>query len=195
MEYVTLEGELLWMRPLEIGDIGEILELVDDNDIVKNTFVPHPYSAEVAREFVEQAREHWRWDEGFTFAINDRLTGQFAGCMGIHPKPKHNRAQVGYWIGKGYRGRGLATAALRLIIQFGFEQLGLHRIEAGHFTYNPASGRVMQKAGMLYEGLRRESALHREQYKDVIWYAILRGDYDADRDKSNSTKNKKTAED
>ena len=72
---------------------------------------------------------------------------------------------------------GLAIAALRLIIQFGFDRLQLNRIEAGHFPDNLASGRVMQKANMRFEGVRRQSALHRERYKDVVYYAILRDDH------------------
>ena len=146
-------------------------------EIPKNTFVPHPYPPEAAQEFVQKAQEKWQADEDFTFAIIDKATGKFAGCMGIHPIAAHHRAEVGYWIGKAFWNRGLATAALRLLIQFGFEQLQLNRIEAGHFVHNAASGRVMQKANMRYEGLRRGYLLHREQYKDAHWYAILRGEY------------------
>ena len=111
--------------------------------------------------------------------------------MGIHPAPEHDRAEVGYWIGKPFWGRGLATAALRLLLQFGFETLQLNRIEAGHFDYNPASGRVMEKAGMRFEGVRRQYVWHRDRYKDVRWYAILREDYDA----LQARKRKETAED
>ncbi len=177
MEPRVLEAETIRMRPLESGDIPHILELASAAEIAENTFVPHPYPPEAAAEFVHKARERWRYDEGFTFAIIDKDANQFVGAMGIHPKGKHHTAEVGYWIGRPFWGRGLATAALRLIIQFGFEQLGLNRIQAGHFRHNAASGRVMQKANMRYEGLQRQGMYHRDQYKDIVCYAILREDY------------------
>ena len=191
MDKIILHGEALYMRPLEFHDSADIPELVVAPEIAANTFVPQPYPPEAAREFVRQGRERWQNEEAYVFAIVDKSSEQFAGCMGIHPLPEHCRAEVGYWIGKPYWGRGLATSALRLLIRFGFEELKLNRIEAGHFDYNPASGRVMQKANMRFEGVRRHYVLHRDQYKDVVWYAVLREDYLACK----AGKTKETAED
>ncbi|MCY3833772.1 MAG: GNAT family protein [Chloroflexi bacterium] len=168
------------MRLLETGDIPALQRLAAAEEIAKNTFVPHPYPPDAARDFVQKAREQWRNEEAFVFAILEKTSEHFVGCMGIHLTPAHNRAEVGYWIGLPYWGRGLATAALRLIIQFGFEELKLNRIAAGHFPHNPASGRVMQKANMRYEGLLRRSILHHGKYKDEARYAILRDDYEAE---------------
>lgn len=178
MKPQILEAEIVRMRPLEGDDIPHILKLASAAEIAENTFVPHPYPPEAAAEFVSKTRESWHYDEGFTFAIIDKSSDAFVGAMGIHPKEKHHAAEVGYWIGKPFWGRGLATAALRRIIQFGFEQLGLNRIQAGHFRHNLASGRVMQKTNMRYEGVQRQGMHHREQYKDVVYYAILRADYE-----------------
>ena len=177
MEKTNLESDLLLMRPLESTDAKDILRFATAPEIPANTFVPRPYTEDSAIEFLRQAREHWQHDEGYTFALIEKRPARFVGCMGIHPLWKHNRAEVGYWIGKPFWGRGLATEALRLLIEFGFDVLQLNRIEAGHFSHNPASGRVMQKAGMRPEGLRRGYLLHRETYKDALWYAILRDDY------------------
>ena len=179
MEARILEAETIRMRPLERRDAPPILALASAAEIAENTFVPHPYPPEAALEFIDKTRERWRYDEGFTFAIIDKSADKFVGAMGIHPEEKHHTAEVGYWIGKPFWGRGLATAALRLIIQFGFEQLELNRIQAGHFRQNTASGRVMQKANMRREGMQRQGMYHRETYKDVVYYAILRQDYEA----------------
>ena len=154
--------------------------MVEAPEIAANTFVPRPYTTDDAAEFVQRARERWQYDEAYVFAIIDRDLDRFVGCMGIHPVFEHDRAEVGYWIGKAYWGRGVATGALRLLIRFGFDVLELNRIEAGHFEYNPASGRVMRKANMRREGLRRQYILHRDQHKDVVWYAILREDFEAE---------------
>ena len=194
MKNRELISDLVRMRPLDTVDIPAIQQLASAEEIAKNTFVPHPYPPDGAENFVEQAREGWRNDEAYVFAIIENASEQFAGCMGIHPEPAHHRAVVGYWIGLPFWGRGLATAALRLIIQFGFDTLKLNRIAAGHFPHNPASGRVMQKANMRYEGTLRGSLLHRDKYKDEVRYAILRDDYHAD-DMLGEGQMKETAED
>ena len=191
MDHVKLENETVLMRPLEARDSSAIQDLAAAPEIAANTFVPHPYPPEAASEFVQKGQESWRSGEAYVFGIIDKSSQRFAGCMGIHPAPEHNRAEVGYWIGLPFWGRGLATAALRLLLQFGFETLKLNRVEAGHFDYNPASGRVMEKAGMRREGLRSQYVLHREQYKDLVWYAIVREDYEA----LPAAKRKETAED
>jgi len=194
MKQKELVSDLVRMRPLGIADIPHIQRLAAAEEIANNTYVPHPYPPGAAEEFVRKARDQWRDDEAYVFAIIEKASEGFAGCMGIHPLPAHNRAEVGYWIGLPYWGRGLATAALRLIVQFGFEELGLNRIGAGHLPGNLASGRVMQKANMRYEGTLRGALLHRGEYKDEVWYAILRSDYDADCSLG-AGKMKETAED
>ena len=177
MKKSELNSDLVRMRPLDAVDIAPIQRLAAAEEIAKNTFVPHPYPADGAEKFVQGARDGWRQDEAYVFAIIEKASAQFAGCMGIHPVPAHHRAEVGYWIGLPFWGRGIATAALRLIIQFGFETLALNRIAAGHFPHNPASGRVMRKANMRYEGTLRGSIFHHDEYKDELRYAILRADY------------------
>ena len=191
MKRLKLENDRLMMRPLEARDSGAILELVVAPEIAANTFVPQPYPPEAADEFIQRGRDSWRDDDAYVFAIIEKSSQRFAGCMGIHPVSEHNRAEVGYWLGAPFWGRGLATSALRLLLQFGFETLKLNRVEAGCFDHNPASGRVMEKAGLRLEGLRRQYVMHREQYKDVLWYAILREDYAAQA----ATERKETAED
>ena len=181
MKKHVLDGDLARMRPLETGDIPAIQRLAAAREIAINTFVPHPYPPEAGREFVQKAREQLQAEEAYVFAILEKPSERFVGCMGIHPTPAHHRAEVGYWVGLPYWGRGLATAALRLVIQFGFEELKLNRIAAAHFPHNPASGRVMQKANMRYEGLLRGSIFHHGEYKDEARYAILRADYEAER--------------
>ncbi len=191
MNHLKLENEALIMRPLEARDCSAILDLVVAPEIAANTFVPQPYPPEAADEFVRLGRERWRDDEAYVFGIVEKSSQCFAGCMGLHPAAEHNRAEVGYWIGKPFWGRGLATSALRLLLQFGFETLELNRVEAGHFEHNPSSGRVMEKAGMRFEGRRRQYVMHHEQPKDLLWYAILRVDYLA----RSTAKRKETAED
>lgn len=105
-----------------------------------------------------------------------RETGDLVGIVSLHIQRVHDRAELGYWIGKPYWMRGYATEAARALIGFGFRDLGLHRIFAHHFARNPASGRVMEKAGMKCEGLRRGAVKKGGVYEDIVEYAILRDD-------------------
>jgi RimJ/RimL family protein N-acetyltransferase len=89
---------------------------------------------------------------------------------------EHDRAELGYWIGKPFWGRGYATEAARALVQYGFDTLGLHRIYARHLTRNPASGRVLHKIGMTHEGYRRKHEKKWGIYEDDKLYGILRDD-------------------
>jgi RimJ/RimL family protein N-acetyltransferase len=87
-------------------------------------------------------------------------------------------AEIGYWIAVPYWGRGYATEAAAEIVRYGFEERNLQRVFACHFTRNPASGRVLQKAGMKYEGTLRQHVRKWDEYVDVAFYGVLRHEYD-----------------
>jgi len=84
---------------------------------------------------------------------------------------------MGYWIGKSYWGKGYCTEAARRLIKYGFEELKLNRIFAHFMTGNPASGRVMEKAGMIYEGHLRQHVKKWDVVQDLKIYAILKDEY------------------
>lgn len=90
---------------------------------------------------------------------------------------RFNQAELGYWIGKPFWNRGYATEAAIAVIRFGFASLDLNRIASRHFSRNPASGRVMQKAGLRHEGTARQSMIKWGKYEDLQLYAILREDW------------------
>ncbi|MFU8772395.1 MAG: GNAT family N-acetyltransferase [Anaerolineales bacterium] len=80
-------------------------------------------------------------------------------------------------MGKPYWKQGYCTEAAKEVIRYSFEQLGLNRVQARHMTKNPASGRVMQKVGMQYEGTLRQSLLRWETFEDAAMYSILRDEF------------------
>ena len=75
------------------------------------------------------------------------------------------------------RNQGYATEAAQAVLEYGFRKLGLHRVQARHFTKNPASGRVMQKIGMTYEGTLRQSIYRFGRFEDAALYSILRHEF------------------
>ena len=91
-------------------------------------------------------------------------------------------AEMGYWIGKPYWGQGYAAEASLAVLAYGFDQLGLHRIWARHMRRNPASGRVMQKMGMLYEGCMCQHVKKWDEFEDVLIYACLKSECEATKE-------------
>jgi RimJ/RimL family protein N-acetyltransferase len=86
------------------------------------------------------------------------------------------RAELGYWIGVPWWGKGYATEAARAVVRYGFDELGLHKIHAHYLTRNPASGKVLERVGMRREGMLREEVRKWGRFEDVILCGILRSD-------------------
>jgi ribosomal-protein-alanine N-acetyltransferase len=83
---------------------------------------------------------------------------------------------VAYYLAEKAWGKGYMTEILKRVIDFCFDELGLNRVEADHFARNPASGRVMEKAGMTKEGLARQKYCKDGEFLDAVLYAIVKGD-------------------
>lgn len=133
---------------------------------------PHPYGIEDARRFIERARQ---MSPRTWFAIE--AVGRVAGGIGYteHPDVERIGAEVGYWLGCEFWGQGIATAALRLVTAHAFRvNAELRRLYAVPYSSNPASARVLAKAGYRREGTLRQSAIKDGQVLDQWMYAILR---------------------
>ena len=173
------ETDRLILRRLQDNDARSISMLAGDYDVAKMTLnIPHPYPGGAATEFINRSKHAWDNHERYAFAIVLKATGTFMGVIGLIPEIRHRRAEVGYWIGKPHWGKGFMTETLKRIIQFGFEDLDLNRIQAGYIFDNPASGRVMEKVGMQLEGTFRQYAIRDDQPFDISYRAILREEYD-----------------
>jgi RimJ/RimL family protein N-acetyltransferase len=138
--------------------------------------LPHPYLRDDAEEFVFHAVPRgWRNGTSCTFAIADISTDELVGMIGLSDlRPDLAQAEVGYWVGPWVRGRGYATAALRLICGWGFAARGLARIEWFAYVGNERSWRVAARAGFVREGTLRSRFVHRAtgERRDV-WIASL----------------------
>jgi RimJ/RimL family protein N-acetyltransferase len=100
--------------------------------------------------------------------------------VGLHIAEAHRRAELGYWIGVPFWGRGYATEAARAAVAFGFETLRLNRIYAHHFAGNTASQRVLEKIGMRHEGRSRQHIQKWDRFVDLENYALLAEDFRED---------------
>ena len=176
-ERPSLETARLLLRPFALTDAAAVRHLAGDPEIAATTLnVPHPYEDGMAEKWIATHQERFEKGELVNFAITLRADEILVGAIGLHLTPPHGRAELGYWIGKPFWGQGYCTEAAEAVVRYGFEVTGLNRIEAHHFTRNPASGRVLQKLGMRHEGRLRQHVKKWDAFEDVELYAILEND-------------------
>jgi ribosomal-protein-alanine N-acetyltransferase len=177
----TIETERLVLRPFRLEDAPEVQRLCGAREIAVGTLtIPHPYPDGAAEAWIAGHAE--AFDRGaIEHAIEARTDAALIGAIGLNLEREHGRAELGYWIGVPYWGRGYATEAARAVLDYAFAEEGLNRVYAFHFTSNPASGRVLQKIGMTHEGTRRGHSLKWGEYLDSEAYGILRSDWAAGR--------------
>lgn len=173
----VLQGERVSLRPFARDDAPRVRELAGAAEVAEMTLtVPHPYGEGVAEAWIASHEEAWRGREGVPLAVVDPVEG-LVGAVGLELALDHGRAELGYWVGVPFWGRGYATDAARCLVAFGFETLRLHRVVAHHFVRNPASGRVLTKAGMRREGLLRQHIRKGDRFEDVEIYGVLREEF------------------
>lgn len=153
-----LKTERLLLRPFIQEDAARVQLLAGDkriSEMVAN--IPHPYPDGAASEWISTHRSGWESGSRASFAIIDKTTNILMGAISLVGKTAESgvlEAELGYWLGVDYWGAGLVTEAGKRIIQLGFDELGLQRIHARRLSHNPASGRVLEKIGLVHIGQR-----------------------------------------
>jgi [ribosomal protein S5]-alanine N-acetyltransferase len=174
-----LETERLILRPYGLGDAPRAQQMCGDWAIASTTLaIPHPYPDGAAEQWISTHAENFRQGTEVTLAITLKLGGTVVGSMALSINKTHGRGELGYMIAGEYWNRGYCTEAARAMIRYGFEAMGLTRVQAMHFPRNPASGKVMRKLGMTREGLLRQHVINRGAPEDVEIYSILRTEFE-----------------
>lgn len=169
-----LRTRRLLLRPFAPDDAIAVQILAGAPEVADTTLhIPHPYPPGAAEQWIATHGAAWAARTAVTYAITARETGVVMGAVALTLTPAHARAELGYWVGLPYWNRGYCTEAGRAMLSFAFETLALHRVQARHLTRNPASGRVMQKLGMQFEGVHRHAIRKHDQFEDLAVYAIL----------------------
>lgn len=174
----TLQTQRLVLRPFTLADAPDVQHLAGAREIAATTTnIPHPYEDGVAEAFIQQNATSFQEGKSVAFAIVERRSNRLCGAIGLGISIVNVHAELGYWIGKPYWGQGYCTEAARAILQYGFATLGLNRICSHHFSRNPASGRVMEKIGMTYEGCLRQHVWKWGKFEDLKQYGILNSEW------------------
>ena len=184
-EQPTIETERLVLRPFTLKDAADVQRLAGDRDIASTTLrIPHPYEDGMAQQWIGTHQEQFEKGQQHQFAITLQLDGTLIGGLGLVTDQTHALGELGYWIGKPYWNQGYATEAAARVLRYGFEVLSLNRIFAAHYTRNPASGRIMEKIGMTYEGCLRQHVNKWGVFEDLAHYGVLRSEYDNSESRS-----------
>ena len=177
MEQPTLASKRLVLRPFTLGDAEDVQRLAGAEEVADTTLnIPHPYDDELAEAWIESHADAFQERERVALAITDS-SAVLVGAISLRLELGHERAELGYWIGVPYWGRGYATEAAGAMVEYGFNELGLNRIHARHLARNPTSGRVLEKAGLTHEGFHRAHILKNGRFEDIHSFAVLRADY------------------
>ncbi len=174
-----LETERLVLRKMRLDDAEAMFAYASDPEVTRYVLWDTHRSIEDSESFLRLVTEGYARGDFGGWGIVLREDGAFVGTCGLDAgyAPEHARAELGYVLSREYWGRGLMPEAARAVIRFGFVRMKLNRIEARCIAENAASARVMEKAGMTYEGTLREREFIKGAYRDMKLYSILRREY------------------
>ena len=170
-----LETERLILRPFKISDAENVQKLAGAKQIASTTLnIPYPYPDGAAEEWINSHKEKYEGGKGAYFAITLKKNGALVGAMNLLDIVESQRGELAYWIGVPYWNNGYCTEAAEAVLRYGFLNRGLNRIHARYFSQNSASGRVLEKLGMIHEGTQRQHVMKWGVYIDMELMAILR---------------------
>ena len=177
LSFPYLSGKLINLRELTMDDATTIVNLMDDK-IAKYLYqVPYPYRIEDGLNFIKSSYEDFKLRKAITFAIDYKNKSKslllLAETIGIKDIDYVNKkAEIGYWIGKQYQGKGIATECVRLVVNYAFDELKLKEISAYVFPDNNSSIKVLEKNG--FEKTSEVNEYHplSNRYRNSLIYII-----------------------
>ncbi len=181
--FPILSTERLLLRQFLPTDAPRIRELAGAEAVAAGTLLPHPYTDGTAEEWIADQQKNFESGTAVHFAVALAPDSTLIGSIGLEIAREHRQARLSYWLGVDCWGQGFATEAVQAVLAYGFERLDLNRVYAPHFSGNDASGRVLRKVGMIYEGRMREHYLRFGRFVDLELYGMLKQEF-ADRSSS-----------
>lgn len=176
-----LDGAEIRIRPIKLSDASPLAELLvlnrDHLAPWEPERLPEWFTAMGQRDVIRRALDHHRRELGWAGAIVDQ-TGQLLGRVNLHNivRGAAQSASLGYWVDAAHTGRGVATAAVAAILRVAFEELALHRVEAGTLVHNTASQRVLLHNGFTLIGVARQSIHIAGRWQDHQLYQAVNPD-------------------
>lgn len=174
----TLTTKRLTLRRMNMRDAEDMFEYCKDPEVARHVLWDAYKSISDARAYIRYSLRKYRQGEPASWCIVYNADQKVIGTIGYMWWQKDNNAvELGYSLSRRYWNKGIMTEALQEVIRYTFAEAGIHRIEAQHEVTNPASGAVMRKCGMRFEGTLRGRLYNKGRYVDVDLYSILREEY------------------
>jgi RimJ/RimL family protein N-acetyltransferase len=169
----------LVLRELRVTDAAAVAAGAGDRRVAQYLIqVPSPYPIALARRWVMHRIEWWEMGRGVTLAITPSgEPDMLLGTVSLRRYVRDRRAELGYWLAAPAWGHGFATEAAQAAVDFGFRELGLARVYAQVLAGNRASLRVLDKLGMVNEGVKRQHVHKARRLHDVVLYGLLRDEW------------------
>ena len=169
-----LETDRLILRPMRVSDAPDMFEYARDPEVTRYLLWRPHESISHTRSYLEYLAGRYRIGMHYEWAVILKAEGRMIGTCGFASVDcPNNKAEIGYVLNPRYRGQGLMPEAVLRVMRFGFDMMGLHRIEARYMIGNEASRRVMDKVGMTFEGVQRDAMLVKGAYRDIATCAML----------------------
>jgi ribosomal-protein-alanine N-acetyltransferase len=174
----TIETERLILRKFKVIDADMMYKnWASDDNVTKFLTWPTHNSVEISKYVLMDWEEKAKSNDNYQWCIVLKQTGEAIGSIGVVQLMETiDTAEIGYCIGSEFWNKGITTEALRSVINFLFNQVEVNRIEAGHDVNNPASGKVMQKCGLRFEGIQRKRGRNNVGICDMAVYGMLKED-------------------
>lgn len=172
---LRIKGEQIYLRPITDEDTEQVVFWRNQKEVVENFIYRKPISVE----------EHRQWLKN---KVNTGLVHQFIVCMNEDSRPvgcvylpkfeeEHKKAESGMFMGDTLvKGRGVATEAMKLLAEYGFRELGMHKIVSRVLAHNKASARVLEKVGYVQEAYLHEELFIEGRYEDLLLFGIISPD-------------------
>ncbi len=178
---VELSDDRVLLRPFRLDDVERLYQAIRGSLPELQIWLPwcHAgYSRDEADQWIEARAAAWHKGIEYSFAIEERGVDGLAGGCGLNQIDELRlRANLGYWVKTSRTGRGLATAATRLLARWGLQQVGLQRVEIVAAVGNTASQRVAHKAGAIREGVFRRRLRVHGQPHDAAIFSLINEDF------------------
>ena len=159
------------LRPPRKSDEARLADQGNDEAIAKNTLIPHPYTTAEAKKFIAKCQRDRKKKMPTDLVWAVVIEGQLSGMIGLHRISHKHKGEIGYWMGKDYRGGGVMTGVVKTILLYARKELGLVRVEARVFSGNTASERVLEKNEFKKEGFLRKNVFKNGRYYDETLFS------------------------
>lgn len=173
-----LETDRLLLRAIRVSDAADMFDYARRPEVTRYLlWNPHP-DVRYTKRYLEYLATRYRMGMFYDWALILKAEKRMIGTCGfVRFDCPHNSAEIGYVLHPDYHGKGLMAEAARAVMDFGFSTLDLHRIEARYMVGNDPSRRLMERMGMTFEGVKRQSMLVKGGYRDIGTCAILKNEF------------------